>query len=83
MSGIFETANLKVRMSDVQYGTHRRPSGKRSRGANVIPDLVTVEDSSHQIRLMGEIKTFWTFKRQEKQTQKIFLAQKFGNWLPS
>jgi hypothetical protein len=42
------------------------------------PDLVLVGASDYVICLVGELKTYWTFRPAKGQSDKDYLAQKLG-----
>lgn len=73
MSEIFDSLKMKARIGDLQTGIHCLQ--KKGAGAYQ-PDLI-ISDGLRQIRVVGEIKTFWTFMTQ-KEPWDEFLATKFG-----
>lgn len=78
---IMELMKFGVRFGDAQYGVNRRQDPvkkgqKRKRGlqkikkakSKLIPDIVMVDGKTHTIRVVGEVKTFWTFSPKKRQT---------------
>lgn len=46
------------------------------------PDLVMIDDQTNHIRVVGELKTPWTFHpRNDDEEYLVFLAGKFGKRL--
>ncbi|GAB1207439.1 hypothetical protein APSETT445_006156 [Aspergillus pseudonomiae] len=66
-----EELGYKVNFADYQYGRNRRQGqNKRNRTpirSRRVPDIVVVHSPSHDIRIIGEIKTAWTFRPKKKQ----------------
>ncbi|GIJ87036.1 hypothetical protein Asppvi_005938 [Aspergillus pseudoviridinutans] len=79
---IFNALNLGVQMADYQVGVHIDTGSAESKEAMEPgmrqPDLVMIGSSDNVIRLVGEMKTYWTFYPPKGQSQKRFLAQKLG-----
>ena len=77
VSRTLEKLELRVVMGDFQSGissvkTQQGKSGK------LCPDLVMWAGQKRHIHIVGEIKTAWTFKKLQRQSQDEFLAEKFG-----
>jgi hypothetical protein len=84
MSEIFNELGLGVSLADFEFGVHRhfildedKAKAKKKR-KSFIPDVIMVEDKSHHIRIVGEIKTWWTFKPGGNENYETFLASKLG-----
>ncbi|KAG2419364.1 hypothetical protein HFD88_004160 [Aspergillus terreus] len=50
----------------------------RKRSRQKVPDLIMALNSNHQIQVVGELKTPWTFTKPKRISQAAFLASKFG-----
>ena len=90
---VTELMRFGVRFGDAQYGVNRRQDPvkkgqKRKRGlqkitkakSKLIPDIVMMDRKTHTIRVVGEVKTFWTFTPKKRQTRHNFLSDKLGKW---
>lgn len=80
---IFKELNLGVQMADYQAGVHVNTGSadKRKQATEPgmrQPDLVIIGSSNSVIRIVGEMKTYWTFYPAEGQTIKKYLAGKLG-----
>jgi hypothetical protein len=78
---IFDALNLGVQMADYQAGVHvdtRSAKEEATEPGMRQPDLVIIGSGDNVIRLVGEMKTYWTFHPAKGQTQKRFLAEKLG-----
>ncbi|GFF95206.1 hypothetical protein IFM53868_07904 [Aspergillus udagawae] len=79
---IFDELNLGVQMADYQVGVHidtgSAESNEDMEPGMRQPDLVMIGSSDNVIRLVGEMKTYWTFFPAKGHSQKRFLAQKLG-----
>ncbi|OJI88499.1 hypothetical protein ASPTUDRAFT_61119 [Aspergillus tubingensis CBS 134.48] len=86
---VTELMKFGVCFGDAQYGVNRRQDPvkkgqKRKRGlqkikkakSKLIPDIVMVDRKTHTIRVVGEVKTFWTFAPKKRQTWHNFLSAK-------
>ncbi|GIJ87038.1 hypothetical protein Asppvi_005940 [Aspergillus pseudoviridinutans] len=79
---IFHELRLDLLMADYQVGlqvdtlsTDRSEAMERRKRQ---PDLIIVGASDHVIRLVGELKTYWTFQPKTGQSDGDYLAQKLG-----
>jgi hypothetical protein len=84
---IFTRLGFRVAMGDFQCGKSRKggqEDGQEDASApgRKLPDLIILENAKREIRVVGEVKTPWTFIKAKTQTQEKFLAQKFGMPLP-
>ncbi|KAF7167503.1 hypothetical protein CNMCM5623_000839 [Aspergillus felis] len=79
---VFDELRLDVYMADYQAGLHVDTGSAKGPKAIDLgmrqPDLVVIGGSDHVIRLVGEIKTYWTFRPAKGQSDKDYLAQKLG-----
>ncbi|GAQ05000.1 hypothetical protein ALT_2321 [Aspergillus lentulus] len=79
---IFDGLGLDLLMADYQVGlqvdsrsTDRSEAMEQRKRQ---PDLVLVGASDYVICLVGELKTYWTFRPAKGQSDKDYLAQKLG-----
>lgn len=89
LNPIFESLGWRVRMADYEFGVNRlhdlnvqggqRSKRQRQKG-RLVPDLVIVEEPSHHIRFVVEMKTPWTFWAGCKNKES-FLAARLGKLL--
>lgn len=65
-------------------GKGKQPAGKpteekkKNDGSRSVPDFVLLKNDEYTFCVMIEVKTFWTFDRNENQTEAQFLAAKVG-----
>jgi hypothetical protein len=88
MSSIFANAGLDLRFADFQFGSSAEKSTKmtskrvRNRRRQKVPDLIMTLNSNHQIQVVGELKTPWTFIKPKRISQAASLASKLVGILP-
>jgi hypothetical protein len=77
---IFKELNLNVRMADYQAGLHvDTASGQAGIDMGIRqPDLVVIGANDGVIRVVGVLKTYWTFHPKKGQSDDDYLAEKLG-----
>lgn len=47
-----------------------------------VPDSAIIKGGSHDLRILGELKTDWTFRPRKGQNEEEWFAQRFGTYYP-
>ncbi|RAH84242.1 hypothetical protein BO86DRAFT_377030 [Aspergillus japonicus CBS 114.51] len=63
---------------EVKADMKRKIGQQQQAGDKLVPDVVIADTTTHAIRGVGEVKTFWRFEPRKKQTWEEFIAEKLG-----
>lgn len=83
---VLKELGINVHFADFQVafpsadkqGSTGQTADKKYGSCSVYPDLLIVSEGDFKILVVGELKTFWTFHRKDKETEDEFMARRLG-----
>lgn len=79
MGTIYEKLDYGVLLGDYQSGISMKVNHA---DMETVPDSAIIEGGSNHLRILGELKTDWTFRPGKGQNEEEWFAQRFGTYYP-